>query len=288
MDLILYNPKSKNSRGNIETHRLIRKYRKKNQPFRLKSVLKVEDLKKFLNDRPHLENIILLGGDGTVNQLVNNLYDFTLKQDVFIKRNGSGNDFLKTLKTQDKKPQYIIEATLNKSRKKYFINSMGYGLDGMIVNFVDTSKKKGKLTYFWSSIKGIIKYKPTPLSLDIDGESYNFDKTYLVSINNGMFIGGGMHIAPDAKIYTKDLDVIVVHSINKLLLLFIFLSVYFKQHLKFKKYVFFKKGRHIKATYKTPQIAQLDGEVEKNIKKIRVKATNKQIHLRSYHKKKSA
>ena len=41
MDLILYNPLSKNNKGNVQTHKLIREYKKNNIPFRLKSIVKI-------------------------------------------------------------------------------------------------------------------------------------------------------------------------------------------------------------------------------------------------------
>ena len=159
MDLILYNPKSKNSRGNIQTHKLIKEYKKNNKPFRLKSILKVNDIKQYLDERQHFEKIILLGGDGTVNTLVNNLRDYTLKQEIHLKKNGSGNDFLRTLKLQDEKPQYILENVMDGKIKKRFINGTGIGLDGLIIDYVDKAKNKGKLTYFISSNAKIFNEK---------------------------------------------------------------------------------------------------------------------------------
>ena len=50
MDLILYNPKSKNSHGNIQTHKLIKAYKTAKKPFRLKSILKIDDIPLYLDN----------------------------------------------------------------------------------------------------------------------------------------------------------------------------------------------------------------------------------------------
>ena len=135
MDLILYNPKSKNSRSNVQTHRLVRYYKRNHIPFRLKSILKINDIKKFLNEKTLADQVILLGGDGTINRLVNNLVDVEVKQTIYIKKNGSGNDYLRTLKLQDEKPQTIMKATLD-NKEHHFINGCGIGIDGLVIDWL--------------------------------------------------------------------------------------------------------------------------------------------------------
>ena len=76
MDLILYNPLSKNNKGNIQTHKLVRYYKKNNISFRLKSIVKIADMKEFLEKKQEFEKVILLGGDGTINRFVNNTIDY--------------------------------------------------------------------------------------------------------------------------------------------------------------------------------------------------------------------
>ena len=235
MDLILYNPKSKNSHGNIQTHRLVKKYKKAKKPFRLKSILKIEDITSYLDDHPNLEKIILLGGDGTINNLVNNIVQYDLKQDIYIKKNGSGNDFLRSLRTCDSTPQYIMQNTLDNTSTHYFINGTGIGLDGLAIDYVDKAKNKGKLTYFIASIRAVINFVPEPLDIEIDGEQIHFEKAYTLVVNNGRFVGGGMEMTRHAKINDEDMDVIIVHSIPKAFLLLIFSSVYIGLHTKFKK-----------------------------------------------------
>lgn len=284
MDLILYNPKSKNTKGNIQTHKLIRHYKKKGIPFRLKSVLKIKDIKTYLEGKDHIDKVILLGGDGTINHFVNRIIDIDIKQDIYLKSNGTGNDFLRSLKNNDTEPQYIMESTYDTGFKTHFINGTGMGIDGYVGLLMHQSKKKGKLTYLINTLKALIKYIPEELDLKIDGKEYNFKKTFLITMNNGKFFGGGMKISPEAEIKDEYLDVIVVHSISKLLILPIFFTIYIGKHTKFTKWVTHFKAKHVVATYKTPQITQADGENYYDITTMDVKSSGKQIHLRYFDK----
>ena len=284
MDLILYNPQSKNTKGNIQTHKLIRHYKKKGIPFRLKSVLKIKDIETYLEGKDHIDKVILLGGDGTINHFVNRIIDIDIKQDVYLKSNGTGNDFLRSLKNNDKEPQYIMESTYDTGFKTHFINGTGMGIDGYVGLLMHQSKKKGKLTYLFNTLKALVKYIPEELDLTIDGKEYNFKKTFLITMNNGKYFGGGMKISPEAEINDEYLDVIVVHSISKLLILPIFFTIYIGKHTKFKKWVTHFKAKHVEATYKTPQITQADGENYYDITTMDVKSSGKQIHLRYFDK----
>ncbi len=280
MDLILYNPLSKNNKGNVQTNKLVRYYKKNNIPFRLKSIVKISDMKEFLEKKRNYDKVILLGGDGTINRFVNNTFDYEIKQDIYLKKNGSGNDYLRSLKDNDKLAQYIMEVKYDTGANTHYINSVGMGLDGYVIYLTDQSKRKGQLRYLYNTLKGLVKYIPEPLSLVIDNVEYDFKKTYLVVMSNGKFFGGGMKIAPDGNINDEDLDILVLHSTKKILILPIFVALYFGQHRMFKKYVFFKKGKHVKATFTTPQISQADGETFYDVTSIESMSTKKQIHLK--------
>lgn len=282
MDLILYNPKSKNSRGNIQTHKLVKAYKKAKHPFRLKSILKIDDMKTYLDQQESFDRIILLGGDGTINQLTNQLVHYPHKPTIYIKKNGSGNDFLRTLIHQDQNPQYVIENTLDDSAKHYFMNGTGIGLDGLVIDYVDKAKNKGKLSYFLSSFKGMMNFVPEPLDVTLDGVTHHFEKAYTLVINNGMYVGGGMGMTKKARIDDENLDVMIIHSIRKAYLLLIFSSVYLGLHTKFKKYVFYQKAKHIKGTFTTPQIAQSDGEKYLDVTSIEVQSSGKTIQYKAY------
>lgn len=288
MDLIIYNPLSKNAKSNVYTHKLVRKYKKKGTPFRLRSVLKIDDIRLYLEDKIHIDNVILLGGDGTINHLVNNIAEYDIKQTIYLKSNGSGNDFLRSLVSNDQKPQTVMQAKFDNGMKTYFMNGVGLGIDGLIASSVNDSPKKGRLRYMIKTLKALLSYIPEPATIEADGKIYKYKKTYLVNANNGKFVGGGMKITPNADISSDELEVVIVHTINKFFILLIFFTIYLGLHTKFTKYVTSFKAKEIKVEYTTPQIAQADGEGVKEVVSMTVKPSKNKIHLRYYDNKKSA
>lgn len=282
MDLILYNPRSRNSKGNVQTHRLVRAYKRDNRPFRLKSILKIEDVSRYLEERTAFDNIILLGGDGTINQLTNQLIDYPDKLVIHLKKNGSGNDYLRTLRQQDSAPQYIIQNALDDGSIHHFMNGTGIGLDGLVIDYVDKARRKGRLAYFLASYRAMRRFIPEPVDVIVDGVPHHFQKAYTVIVNNGIYVGGGMAMTPHANLSDEQLDVIVVHTIPKAFLLLLFSSVYLGLHMRLTKYVFFTKARHIQATFTTPQIVQSDGEKHLDVTSIDVKSSGKTIHYKAY------
>lgn len=288
MDLILYNPLSKNSKSNIQTHKLIKHYKMNNIPFRLKSILKIEDIVVYLEDKKHIDNVILLGGDGTINRFVNNIVEFDVKQDIYLKSNGSGNDYLRSLKDNDSKPQTIMRVDYDTGKYTHFINGVGMGVDGLVGMLMAESAKKGKLGYMVHTLRGLMKFIPEPAIITIDGVEKKYDKVFICTVNNGKYFGGGMKITPDADITDDKLDVILVHSISKIMILFIFFTIYLGLHTKFTRYVKHFKANEVEVKFTTPQVSQTDGETHTDITTMKVKSSGKKLHLRYFDNKKSA
>lgn len=284
MDLLLYNPLSKNNKSNITTHKLITYYKKHNLPFRLKSIVKINDTVKFLKEKDIYENIILLGGDGTINRFVNDIKDYTLTTPIYLKPNGSGNDFLRSLKHQKENTQEIMQATYNDQKTQLFMNGAGIGIDGLVLEYIDKAKNKGKFRYFSNTFKALINYKPTDSIVWIDGEKKTFHNTYLINANNGKYVGGGMKITPKADLSTNTLEVIIVHTIPKWLIFFIFITIYLGIHTIFTSYVYTAKASTLKVEMPHPSIAQVDGEITNQVTTLEIRSSNKQIHFQHYKK----
>jgi len=247
----------------------------------LKSILKIQDIKEYLDTKKEYDKVILLGGDGTLNRFVTETVNYGFSQDIYLKPNGSGNDFMRSLRGSDKEPQYVMEAKLDTGITTNFINGAGMGVDGYVGYLIAQGKNKGFLGYLKSTFKAVIKYIPEPLTVNVDGKEHTFEKAYLVSLNNGKYIGGGMKMAPHANIHDEDIDVLVAHTISKFFLIFIFLTIYTGKHLKFKKYIFHTKGKNVKATFTSPQIYQADGESYYDVTSIDVKSTGKTLHFKA-------
>lgn len=284
MTILLYNPLSKNRKARRTTKKLVDHLKKTNQPFRVKSLLKIADLAEYIDKTPADITLILLGGDGTINTFVNKTYHLPFKHRIYIRRSGSGNDFLRSVKTQPPNPQSIMKLQTDQA-EHYFINGAGMGIDGMISALVNRSRRKNKMRYFLNTLKAFVIYKPQTLETVIDGVPKTFKKAYLINTNNGAYVGGGMKLTPKAKLSEPLLDVLVIHGMGKLMLFLVFLSVYLGLHIHLKRYVYMTKASHVIATMPTPQIAQCDGETFSGTCKIETSVTDKRVELQPYHKR---
>jgi len=284
MDLLLYNPLSKNNKSNITTHKLVQYYKKNNLPFRLKSIVKIDDKVKFLEEKDNFKNIILLGGDGTINRFINDIKGYQLTTPIYLKPNGSGNDFLRSLTHQKENKQEIMQATYNGQKTQLFLNGSGIGIDGLVLEYIDQSKNKGKFRYFKNTLKALKNYKPSKAAITIDGQRQVFDRMYLVNANNGKYVGGGMKITPKADLGSKSLDIIIVHTIPKWLIFLIFVTIYLGIHTIFTRYVYTCKASSLEVELDNPLTAQVDGEIMKNVTKLEIQASDTQIHFQEYKK----
>ena len=281
MFIILHNPLSKNRKAKRTTKKVVDRFKRNGVPFRLKSLLKIRDIEQYIKDTPKEIKILLLGGDGTINHFINNTYDLPIKNEIYLQGNGSGNDFMRSLKKLHPEKQHIMKLKHNEDIH-YYMNGCGMGLDGKISHLVNQSKRKSKFNYFFNTLRSFFTYKPRYAEVSIDGKLHTFKKAYLVNANSGQYIGGGIRLTPKARLDDDMLDVVVVHRIPRLFLFFIFLTVYFGKHTWFKRYVFYKKAKRVKATMFSSQIAQCDGESFPNTKEYEVSASGKYAHFKVF------
>ncbi len=284
MYIILYNPLSKNKKAKRVTKKVVDLFKKNNVPFRLKSLLKIKDIEKYIKSTPKDIKLLLLGGDGTVNTFINQTYSLHLEQEIYLMGVGSGNDFMRSLNKQKPDTQPVMRMNFDR-KKRFFINGSGLGMDGMIAHRVNQSTSKNRFNYFFNTIRTFLSFKPKYMEAVIDGKLHTFKKAFLINVNSGQYIGGGMRLTPDVLLEDDEFEVIIVHKLNKLLLLLIFISVYLGFHTKFKRYVFTTKAKHVKATMFSTQISQCDGETFPGTHTIEVSTTGKKAAFKVFDEK---
>lgn len=284
MFLIIHNPLSSNRKSKRKTKKIVKYFQKKGIEFILRSTLKITNLKSYLNKRENITDILFLGGDGSINYLINNVNLEEISQNIYLAKSGSGNDFLRSLKPLKSAEVTIGEATLDNKEKVKFINGCGLGFDGLVSHYVNNDSKKGKLSYLINVFRALLNYKSQTINLIIDNKEYNFKKAYIASIQNGRYFGGGMKAAPNANLEDDSFYVVVAHNLNKLLLQLLLLTIYPGWHRYIKSKITILKGRNIQLNLNQPAYFQADGEVMSNITKISVKAKQKKL-LHAYSKK---
>lgn len=276
---ILYNPLSKGG-SNDKIHRKLKKYLKKNNhTYEINSLLDIENVKDYITNLDKNDKVLIVGGDGTLHHLVNAIIDYDIKNDIYVTKAGTGNDFIRSIKTKEKLVKindYIKDlpydlVTEHEERKRYFINSAGMGVDAYIAHLVNSNEKdKGKWAYFKNVYKGFREYTPYDLTLEIDGEVKTFQKTWLAVIANSAYLAGGMKISPKSKRLDDEIEVVVVHNLAKFFVFLIFPLIYLGWHVYLKRWIKVYKGKKIKLEAKTGQHVQYDGETSYPRQKIDV------------------
>ena len=274
MFLIVHNPLSSNKKSKKTTLKYVKFFKKNNLSFKLRSTLKIKNLEVFLDKNPEITDILYLGGDGSINHLINSVDITKISQTIYLGKSGSGNDFLRSLKKYKKADITIGEAVTNIGSTK-FINGCGLGFDGLVCHYVNNDKKKGKLSYFLNVFRSIINYKPVEIELTVDGKIYNYKKVFVSAIQNGKYFGGGMKVTPNADPRDDEYIICVAHNLSKLLLQLVLVTIYPGWHRLLKKRVAFLKGKNIKITHPLETYFQADGEVMGNINQVEIKVAQK-------------
>ncbi len=270
MFLIIHNPLSNNRKSKKTTNKMVKFFKKNSIPFMLRSTLKIENLNDFLDKSPRFTDIIYLGGDGSLNYLINNVDISKIKQNIYLAKSGSGNDFLRSLK-RIKKGNIIIGEAVTDNKTVKFINGAGIGIDSLICHYVNNDKNKSKLSYFIHFFRAILKFKRTNFEVVVDGKTHTFENAYLVAIQNGKYFGGGMKATATADITDDNFILFIAHNLNKFLIQMVFVSIYLGWHKYLKHSATFLKGKQIEIKIPTPHYFQTDGEAIDNVSNVSIK-----------------
>ena len=90
MTYLLFNPLANNSRGEHDAGMWAYN---NNVECEYKSLLDIKDMKEFFDSLGEDDEVILTGGDGTMNRFANDLYGYEFRNPVYYVKSGSGNDF---------------------------------------------------------------------------------------------------------------------------------------------------------------------------------------------------
>jgi len=217
-------------------------------------------------------DIIAVGGDGTVFEVVNGLIDTNGSLGVI--PTGTGNDFAHGLHLP-MDPFDALEVILNGQKKpidigtaneKVFINVAGTGFDADVLMTMEKIRKmkiskilKGKLTYLISTLSTLLQYQFRDVTIEVDGKVYH-RKILLVAIANGSFYGGGMQVAPKANMEDGQLDVCIISKLPKWKVPLLISEFIKGNHLRFS-FVEYYRGEHVRVSSSIPIPLNIDGEL---------------------------
>ena len=241
------------------------------------------DYKAFLQGLNSEDEVIMFGGDGTLNYFINAIDGYEPVNNIYLYPLGTGNDFyFDVCESKEKKPLLINEyikdlptVYVNGMEKK-FINGIGYGIDGYCCEVGDQLKAKSDkpVNYASIAIKGVLfKYKKLKAKVVVDGEEYNYKSVWLAPTMKGRYYGGGMKVAPaqDRRDKEKLVSSVVFRGPSRIFTLIVFSSIFKGEHIKHKKMIHIVKGKEVEVTFNRPTALQIDGETVLNVTTYKVK-----------------
>ena len=179
-------------------------------------------------------NIICIGGDGTLHNIVNGIMNQTIvpsnEINIGVIPIGTGNDWVKThdipndfekaiqiIKNGNKKTQDLGKIEfLNEDRKPvYFNNLAGVGFDGFVVSKVHKYKHFGALAYLAGAVLGLFSFKNFKSKVVVDNKKIE-SKTLMILVGLCNYSGGGMQLTKEANPFDGLFDISIAKNIGKL------------------------------------------------------------------------
>ncbi|HLI52079.1 MAG TPA: diacylglycerol kinase family protein [Thermomicrobiaceae bacterium] len=230
------------------------------------------------------DDIVVVGGDGTVNETVNGLLagDPALARETVISviPCGTGRDFSRSIGIRSI-DQAIVTAIDGKVRaidvalarfatpdgetSRYFVNVGDVGLGAETAAYINHHERYAKLlggflTYFIGAIRTIAVYQPRLATVRVDGKIIHQGPLEIAFLANGRFHAGGMDVAPWSSNSDGELDVLVLRRVPKLVLMGSLLpKVYRGLHVGHPAVVN-ARGETIEVDGPEPLAIEMDGE----------------------------
>jgi YegS/Rv2252/BmrU family lipid kinase len=182
-------------------------------------------------------HIIVVGGDGTLNEVINGLFKQTRYPTTEVTFGmisiGTGNDWGRMLKIPSDYEEAILtikecktfvqDAGIVSYRsnedniERYFVNIAGLGFDAIVTKKANRLKERGKggpFLYFATIFSSLLNYRYVNAVFNIDGKNYK-NKIFSMNIGIGKYNGGGMMQVPGAIADDGLFDLTVIKKISK-------------------------------------------------------------------------
>ncbi len=253
---VIVNPSSGRQNFKMKLDRLIYLLHSNKYQVSLSYTEKQNDARDFASKacQEDFDLIIAIGGDGTINEVVQGMVRLDSDIPLAIFSAGTVNDFASYLelpKNMDEFFQMIedgktIYVDVGKINEDYFINVAACGLFTEIAYEVEDDLKArwGRMAYYIEGGRKIIEQiseptEPFQLTLKTREESYQME-ALLFLITNTKSIGGFRNLAPRAHISDGKFDVLVIKSLDFLELGPLVMNSIVGGHIRHKSVVYFK------------------------------------------------
>ena len=225
--------------------------------------------------------IVAVGGDGTLNEVVNGLVIEGMVDppvNLGIIPGGTGSDSVRTLgiphdyraachRLLRGKPHCIDLGSVTcvsdgREIQRYFLNVAGLGFDGEVAERVNRSSKAlgGTLPFLSSLFVKLLTYQNKTVEVTLDCQQRLQQKANSVLVCNGRYVGGSMHIAPHAALDDGLFDIVIIGDTGRLEIIANVPRIYRGTHLSHPK-VDEYHAREVRVEAQERMLLQADGEL---------------------------
>lgn len=233
------------------------------------------------------ERLIVIGGDGTLNEVVNGFFDaqgglINPLASLAIVPSGTGSDFVRMSQKPESLRDAIEQAMLKEAIptdiglveatdvhegmvRRYFLNVSSLGLSGLVAGFMRTTTRVlgAKSAYFMATVKAIKAFRPPSVEVSVPGLPMEvIDNVAIMSFANGQYYGGGMKVAPVASVDDGLFDRITIKDLSVMMFLSSGYRIYQGTHLELPNVRFDRMSEcHVKSLNMDPVYIETDGEL---------------------------
>lgn len=215
----------------------------------------------------YYEYIIVAGGDGTVDTVVNLMKELNIDLPIAILPVGTANDFAKFIGISpnvEKACEQILNSNpvpidIGRINDKYFINVASTGLFTDVSQKTDVNLKNtiGKLAYYIKGLEQLPNFRK--LRIKVESNHFTFDDDmYLTLVFNGQ-TAGNFKLAYNAHVEDGALDVIIIKACAIRELIPLFIRILKGEHLEDPNVVYFKTDKLVIQSNESI-VTDIDGE----------------------------
>ncbi len=216
--------------------------------------------------------LVVVGGDGTVNEVVNGVAGTGAA--IAVVPSGTGQDFGRSHGIPSRLDDAVRVALgaetrtidlgrveLGDGTSRFFANVGSAGMSGSVARRANAMSKRlgGRATFFYALTREFLAWRNTHVRVELDGGVRREGPLHDVIVANGRWHGGGMKLAPDARQDDGLFDVVLIGDVTKLDFLTTAPKLYSGRYLSHPKVELLRSSRAAIAAAE-PLPLEVDGE----------------------------
>lgn len=211
--------------------------------------------------------ILAIGGDGTVNEVLNGIVGSEVELGII--PIGRGNDIARSLGLPLTSSEVALERALHGKPKRidyvragdrYFLSMFGLGFPIDVMEEAERIRYlRGSAAFVAGVYRALARLRTIDVKLTLDDDTCEM-KCTCVMIHNTPFIGGGLQMAPSARIDDGFLDVVTIGPMNRFEIMVHFPRVLWRRHLNHPAFRV-RRAKEVRIEFEAMGKRLLDGDI---------------------------